>query len=257
MNFQKIHQDEKNNMNFQKKYQKEMDGIQRTEELKALASENMYQHRETVHKKQHWQAAVAVVAICFVIVAAVNSNKVVSFAKSLFGSFTLSTGKITMDLDDVVPVPFDKEAFIADKKTHEFDNCNYVQLFETYEEMTQKTGLKLPKAESLEYKNISLAIDTENSYGHISVEICLNGYNFEANGMFGIDGFQQENWGYGTKEIPEEIYEYADGKKAYFINSEEVNRVYFSEGNILFQMAIEKADDAKLQAKQVIDIMAN
>ena len=162
-----------------------------------------------------------------------------------------------MELEGIVPVPFDIETFIADKGTEEFDDCNYWQLFETYGEMTQKTGLKLPKAESLEYNNISLAIDTENGYGHISFEVCLDGHIFETNGMFVVDGFKQENWGYGTKEVPEEIYEYVDGKKAYFINSEGVNTVYFSEGNILFQMAIGKAEDAKLQAKRVVDIMGN
>lgn len=61
------------------------------------------------------------------------------------------------------------------------------------------------------------------------------------------------------EEPPIDVYEYAEGKKAYFVEDQEyedIQKVYFSENNILFQLFVDKSDTGTVVAKVIIDCMA-
>ncbi len=250
-------------MNFQEQYQKEMNEIKHTPELTKMAFQMADQKKNyKFHLRSTWKLAVAVMAAICIIGGVTYGDEMASFAKSIWGSFTLSTDEETMVLDPIKPIPFDQEAFIADENTEtdedfqEDNDPNYSQTFSDYYTMNKVTNLELPGADHFEYKNISVTIHPAPGYGQISAQVVYNQNKFDINAMFAIGSFGQEEWGYGENEKIKETYKYSDGKKAYFVDKDTVQTVYFSEGDILFQLFVNQTEKATAEAKKMLSTLS-
>ena len=208
------------------------------------------------NNKRQWQFAIAVIAAICIIGGAVNHEKVVGLAKSLFGTFILSVKEEKMEFGDIQIVTMNQEKFIADKDTKQVDDIVYYHVFDSYEEMNQASDIVLPGADYITYKDISLDVAPEWSYGHISVRAIYGDSKFNISGMFAVQGFHQNSFGYGDNEgnIVEK-YQYGQGKNAYFLRDNEgTDRVYFEECGILFQLSADGGKVQNAQVKELLDV---
>lgn len=258
---------------FTKAYTKELDDMHCPDTLQASMQSQIKENRISRQKKTSpkyiQQAAVAAVVFCLAVII-INRTQIISFAESLIQSFTLySNGHKKMELDALNPVSFDKQAFCPDpgtemRETNDIYNNayhHYWQTFAAYEEMHSLTGFSLPNASLLHYYDISLDVDFEHGYGHLTTYISYEGTRYHANGMFVTDTFDhQENWGYGEDRKINEIYEYADGRSAYFFKKTDTHgtdTVYFVADNIMFQLFVPASDENWENTKQLLAVMAN
>lgn len=79
------------------------------------------------------------------------------------------------------------------------------------------------------------------------------------NGMFIMEDFTGEAFGYGEERKAYDTYEYSEGKKAYFVRengSDEQQTVYFVKEGILYQLFVENNEDGKKLAEKIVDAMA-
>ena len=205
--------------------------------------------------KRQWRFAIAVIAAICIIGAAVNNEKVVGLAKSLFGTFTLSVKEEKMEFGDIQIVAMDQEKFIADKGTKHVDVI-YYHIFDSYEEMNQVSDVVLPGADYITYKDISLDVAPEWSYGHLSARAIYGDSKFNISGMFAVQGFEGDIFGYGDNEGSiVEKYQYGQGKNAYFLREDEgTGRVYFEECGILFQLSADGGKVQNAQVKELLDV---
>lgn len=242
-------------MNFRENYQWEMNEIEKPADIteKVLIAADREQETYAAGKNRIipksnaiWKTAVATIAIVCVLGLCLQHEKVISFAHSVLYRFTVSMNNEDMEFGKIEPVKMDIEGFIKDEKTKSVegspDSC-YWQVFTSYQEMNQLTQLEFPCADKVEYSEIWVDIMPTYQTGRMSAVISYEGVSYGVNGMFALDGFDQEEWGYGNKG-DEEVYQYGNGKKACFIkDSDGYEWVYFQEGNILFQLSLRYCDD--------------
>ncbi len=251
-------------------YQTEMDGILCTKGLKETALERASASSKNApgnirHGHMRWAAAAAAVLLCLAWPG--NGGRIVGFAESLIHSFILVAGNRTMELDAIEPLAFDIEAFLADPGTHKTEglenaaegtkDSSYYQFFDTYKEMNRLTGMEFPNADVIEYSEIMLDVDVEQRTGHLCTEVRDGEIKFSMNGMFTIEGYHSGEWGYGVQRKPQETFAYADGKYAYFTSDSEYQEsgmevVYFSEGNIMFQLFLDKKKQTREDVQQFL-----
>ena len=253
-------------MNFKENYQREMNEIEKPADIteKVLNAVDMEQETYAAKKNRNipkngaiWKTAAATIAIVCVLGLCLQHEKVISFAHSILNRFTVSVNNEDMEFGEIDPVKMNIEGFIRDEKTEDAggdspDDPCYWQVFTSYQEMNQLTQLELPCADKVEYSDIWLTITPKYKTGHVTAVFSYQGVSYHMNGMFALDGFDQEDWGYGTKGR-KEIYQYGDGKSACFTKDRDGgNAAYFMEGNILFQMIF--SDDAKDQVKDLLKL---
>lgn len=246
-------------MNFKENYQREMNKIEKPADIteKVLHAADAEQETYAANKNRNvlrgsaiWKTAVAAIAIVCVLSLCLQHEKVISFAQSVLNRFTVSVNNEDIEFDKIEPVDIDLEALFDDPKTEAVESGeptrSYFQVFTSYQEMNQLTKLELPCADKVEYSEIFFDVIPKYKTGHISAHILYEGVSYNTSGMFTLDGFDQEEWGYGA-EGKKEVYQYGDGKKACFIKDSDGNeKVYFVEGNILFQMHFNNGDDIEM-----------
>lgn len=260
-------------MNFRENYQREMNEIEKPSDIteKVLNAIDMEQGEYAGGRNSNipkrgttWKTAAAAIAILCVLGLCLQHEKVISFAQSVFNRFTLSVNNEDIEFGDLKPVNMDIDAFINDAETElgPGPDINYDHRFTTYQEMNQLTQLEFPCADKVKYKNIWVDFFPEYKNGHIVAHILYQGVSYDINGMFTVDGFDQEEWGYGAKGT-KEVYQYGDGKIACFVKYPDGDKkVYFQEKNILFQMNVDNGDDiesgaataSKEQTKKLLDL---
>lgn len=170
-------------------------------------------------------------------------------------TFGLWLGDRKVALDELTPVAFDLEGFLAEYPTGVADQD---RVFQDADSFTQATGMTLPGAEELQMTDIVLAVSNRWRTGHISITAGTENGEAIMNGMFLLEGHTQEMYGYGVKaRRADEVYEYAEGRRAYFIKEDEVIRVYFVEGGVMFQLTVEDSKSGKEMGKQIVDCMAS
>ncbi len=251
-------------------YQTEMDGVLCTEGLKEAALERAFASGKNArgnvrHAHMRWAAAAAAVLLCLAWPG--NGGRIVGFAESLIHSFILVAGNQTMELDAIKPLAFDIEAFLADPGTQKVEGMenaadgteasSYYRFFDTYEEMNRLTGMEFPNADVFEYSQIMLEVDVAQGTGHLSTGVRDGRIKFGMNGMFTIEGYHSGEWGYGVERKPQEVFAYADGKYAYFTSDSEYQEcgmevVYFSEGDIMFQLFWDKEKQTREDVRQFL-----
>ncbi len=112
-------------------------------------------------------------------------------------------------------------------------------------------------ADVFEYSKITLEVDVEQRTGHLCTEVRDGGITFGMNGMFTIEGYHSGEWGYGVERKPQEAFAYADGKYAYFTSDNDYQElgmevVYFSEGDIMFQLFLDKEKQTREDVRQFL-----
>lgn len=198
-------------------------------------------------KKRYIVLAAALVALALSCTA---------LASGVLGeTFGLWLGDRKVELDELTPVAFDLESFLAEYPTGVADQD---RVFRDAGSFTQATGMTLPGAEELQMTDIVLSVSNRWHTGHISITVGTEDGEAIMNGMFLLEGHTQEKYGYGVKaRRADEVYEYAEGRRAYFIKEDEVIRVYFMEGGVMFQLTVEDSRSGKELGKQIVDRMAN
>ena len=222
-------------MNFKENYQREMNEIEKPADIteQVLNAADMEQEIYAAKKNRSgaiWKTAVATIALVCVLGLCLQHENVSSFARSVLNRYTVSVNDEKMEFGKIEPIKIDIEALTKD------GNIEYFQDFTSYQEMNQLTQIELPCADKVEYKEIWVHILPQYKNGHIGADFLYQGTLYGINGMFTLEGFDQEVWGYGDNGS-KEIYHYGDGKTACFIkNKDGRDVVYFQEGNILFQL---------------------
>ncbi|MCH5268531.1 MAG: hypothetical protein J1E62_09330 [Lachnospiraceae bacterium] len=248
-------------MNFKENYQREMNELRKpsyiTEKVlnEVDREQERYANRTLLKNGATWKVAAAAFAIACVLGLWQHEN-LIGFAESIPGLFTLSVNNEKDDeFGKINPVNMDVEAFINDAETEslpgEDDNPFYTQIFTSYQEMNQLTKLEFPCADKVSYSEIMVGIEPKYHVGHLSMALSYQGVSYRLNGMFALEGYDKKDWGYGDTG-KKEIYEYQDGKNAYFVNSsgEGYKAAYFVEKDILFQLFF--IDSNKAQAKKLL-----
>ncbi len=260
-------------MNFKDSYKQEMNllkkpsGITKKAINKAVAlQEQNVPDRKIFRHSAAWKTAIAAITLICIIGGTLQHEKIMSFAESILGIFTLSANNEKMGFGKIQPVPMNVKGFITNAGTKivlDSENkaeppYNYYQYFDSYKDMNKVTNIVFPCADKVEYKDIAVDIIPEYSYGHISAQIIYDGVSYNVNGMYTVEGFEHESWGYGVNYAKTvENYQYGSDKTARFVEDDNKHEiVYFTEENILFQMSFNngtniKEGDATATKKQV------
>lgn len=257
-------------MNFRENYQREMNEIEKPADIteKILKIDDMEQGTYTDKKNRSvlkgspiWKTAAAIAIVC-VLGLGLQHEKVIGFAQSVLNRFTVSVDHEELEFGEMEAVRVNVEDFIRDKKTKVVEDedptapRSYYRLFTSYQEMNRLTQLELPGARQVEYKNLSVEMTPTSKTGHIAARILHKGVTYNAAGMFVLDGFDQEKWGYGATGS-KEGYQYGEGKTACFVkDTDGCEIVYFKEKNILFQMHFNTGDAtaSKEQTKNLLNL---
>lgn len=169
-------------------------------------------------------------------------------------TFGLWLGDRKVALDKLTPVAFDLEGFLAEYPTGIVDQD---RVFRDTDSFTRATGMTLPGAEELQMTDIALSVSNRWRTGHLCMTIGTGDGEAQMNGMFLLEGHAQEMYGYGVENTrADEVYEYAEGRKAYFIKGDEIIQVYFVEDGVMFQMFVENSRSGKELGKEIVDRMS-
>ena len=244
-------------MNFKENYQREMNAIEKPADIteKVLNAVDMEQEIYTDKKKRIIpessavrKTAVATIAIACVLGLCLQHEKITSFAQSALNYFSiLSVNNEPIELDTVEPIKINMEGFFKGEPPEPELINSHLRFFSSYQQMNQLTQLELPCADKVEYGEIALDLMPKYKTGRVYADILYKDTSYAIAGMFKLDGFEEEgfndkDWGYGAKGS-KEIYQYGDGKSACFVKEDGTDRVYFAEGNILFQLSFGYCND--------------
>lgn len=199
------------------------------------------------------------IAAVFAIVVSVNARPLMAYAKLLFFQYQLQIGKAEMNLDDVIPVDMQIEDFskgeeikgVSKEERYGYDYRNQTELVE-------RTGLKLSNSDELKFGTISLSVSRKYHNVHMTTSVYYKSQRVWMNGMFVLEGFKGEEWGYGdTSGYLLSKYKYSGDKYAYFITSKAYEKdtqvVYFTDKNIMYQMFVDNTEEGTKLAQNIID----
>lgn len=206
--------------------------------------------------------AVVVAMVCMAVIV-LHFDAIVGYGEILVGRFSLMLGGEEMKLSEMTPIEVDLEKHIGYEKTQMLDGESYWCLYENQDLLEEYTGIVLSDSANIELKDIMVNISTAYKTGHLSLEILCDVGQFHMNGMFFTDRYGQEEYGYDEYGYGEEyrwyyVYEYAEGKKAYFVReggADKMQRVYFCERGIMYQLFVENSKEGKEMGMQVVDYM--
>lgn len=248
-------------MNFRKNYQREMNEIEKPANIteQVLYAADMEQETYTDKTNRSvpksiatWKTAVATIAIACVLCLCLQQEKVIAFAQSVLNRLTvLSVNNENIEFDKIEPVKINMEGFLKGELPAS-EAVPYYRLFSSYQQMNQLTQLELPCADKVEYRELAMDITPRTQTGRVSAVILYKNVSYNIYGMFKLDNFDEEEWeegwGFG-EEGTKEVYQYGDGKSACFVKDlDGIDRVYFVEENIFFQMTFNTSNNIELGA---------
>lgn len=247
-------------MEFKELYKKEMDEIKHNPELDRNVIDCAEQKMK--RKRKNNIIKVAAIAAVFAVVITANAGSLMAYAKSLFFQYQLQIGKASMNLDDIIPVDMQVEDYSkgeGEKGTSKKEMCAYSYKDET--ELVEKTGLKLSNSDELKFGTIRLMISQLYHEVHMTTNVYYKSQKASMNGMFVLEGFKGEEWGYGdTRGYLLSKYKYSDDKYAYFITDKDYEKfgmqiVYFTDKNIMYQLFVDNTEEGTKLAQNIIDCM--
>ncbi|MBE5887761.1 MAG: hypothetical protein E7283_02885 [Lachnospiraceae bacterium] len=257
-------------MNFEKEYRREMDCVLHNAELdKEILDITIKENEIKRGDFLRWRAVAAGVAIVLVVAAAMNWGNVITYAESLYGSFSFSLNGDVILLDEITPLDFNYEMFSAKTEpvNHQFgdvyvtDGSVYGGAYENEDSLLEETGIELPGAKQLDYGIIMMSLSDSRTVGHISTNVIWNGTKNTINAYFLTELYNDGKVGYGERFGICTAYEYADGKWAYFTTGNgyepgTVQRVYFSMDGFVFQLFVEDSQEGTSIAKEILKAMS-
>lgn len=235
-------------MNFEEVYKQEMATIKHGSDL----DEKIIQTAGVVDKfeKNNRFVLATVAVVVALVVMGGNFETIIVYATSMFGNFGLVMDEKEVILDEIEPVELDYKRYLndelADKKGANF--------YYNYEDFHEGLGMELPGNGIIEYTQITVLVNLEYNVGHIGAHFLYEGEQYYMNGRFIVADYAYEGLGYGEKNKAYEVYEWSDGKKAYFVREREAKMqvVYFSTENYIFQLMVENNETGNQKAKEIL-----
>ena len=253
-------------MKFSDAYKIDMDHITVSEN--ALNRVNTYLNsEENAGKKSYIRnrpllrsiiAAASVVMI--LVVASYHSNSISAFAQSLFGNFIFDIAGKQVNMGEREPVKFDADTFLSGNDVEvledEDNSKSYWKNYDSIYDLKEDTGINMIASELL------VNSSSEDNYvvhympkyytGHLNGDFNYGDYHVNVDGMFVLEGFDQEIYGYGTAEDDKYdfTYEAANGITVYFVDHSFGYKMVLQAGNILYQI---NSDAPVKELKRLVD----
>jgi len=243
-------------MNIKENYKREMDNIRHRKSTDVKILDVVDMSKQEKKSSMGWKVAAA--ALVCVAIISMNFDSVVSYANTVIAKFGLIMGNEEVKLAEMTPIEVAVDKHIAYDKTEMLGSASYWCEYENQELLRENTGIIISESENLEIKNIMVDINTAYRVGHLSLKIYCDAEQYRMNGMFVMPGHEQEEYGYGETNKAHYVYEYADGKRAYFVKDEEsdnMQRVYFTERGIMYQLFVEASKEGKNSGMKIVDYM--
>lgn len=238
------------------KYKLELDAIKHNAELDERVFDALEEEKIFSYKKFYRFVPVAIAAGLALFIVMFNFDNVAVNAKDLFGNFGFSIGGEDFDLGEINPVSLDYERYLNDERA-EWKGANF---YYNYEDFHEGLGIDLPASDVFEYNEIIISLHIEYYVGHVAAGFSYKGQSCWMNGRFIVEGYPYEGLGYGENEDTVfEVYEYGDGKKAYFVrndNPKYYQMVYFATENYVFELKVKNTDEGRALAKEILDVIA-
>lgn len=250
-------------MKFSECYKNEMDKVKRDRNLDRGILDAVEETGNAQKRMYGWKKVVTSMAVLLcVTVLMMNFNVVQTYAETLLGSFGLWVEGQEFELAVREPMDLTLQQFIqsGDVERVMGGRNHFLKKYQSYDNFKRDTDITLSDSEDIQFSNIIIDVSGEYFFGGLSIECICNGETVHMNGMFMMEGYAQEELGYGDPDGKlDYIYEYQDGKKAYFVkdqNPDHAQVVYFSEKNIVFQLFVSKEDRGRELGKKIVDAMA-
>ncbi len=221
-------------MDFKEKYQDELNNINPSEML------NQQILNSNISKKKHIKPAyiryVAAAIICIATIGvAVNFNTISTIAKSIFGTFKIIVGDEEFDFGEMETIEFDFEKFkesgsrtaIGDPSDHPMR----YKYYDSYDKCIEETNLPITIINNTSIDSICVTANSDGHWVRTSITGKYDKCDFTMNGRAETTGSTLDSWGFGDRDAKVlEIYEYADGKKAYILDTYTPTETYSDEG---------------------------
>lgn len=241
-------------MNFKEKYKQEIGNIKHEVMLDAKILQEVGREPISFVAKRRRFTSVAVAAAIALVIMVANFETVSVFATSLIGNFGLILGGKEAVLNEIELVDLDYERYSNDTKA-EWNGANY---YYNYEDFHEGLGMTLPANDTFVYQSIMVHLVEGDKSGTIGATFSYGDENFHMNGRFLVSEYGNHSIGYGEEGRAYYEYEYAEGKKAYFVRdwgNETYQRVYFSTNHYVFQLFVENSNEGAQNAKEILDII--
>lgn len=242
-------------MMFKENYKMEINEIRHDKKLDEQILKEIVREEHPLRKRQYRFVPAIVVAAIALVIMVCNFETMAVYATMLFGNFGLTLGGTKVVLDEIEPVDLDYERYSNDERA-EWKGANF---YYSYEDFHEGLGMQLPGSNTFEYKEIMVHLVEGNKTGHIGVDFVHEDERYYMNGRFVVSDFKNDMLGYGTTNKAYEVYEYADGKKAYFVKEGDVENqtVYFATEKYIFQLFVENSKEGIETAKEILNVIGN
>ena len=241
-------------MNFRESYRKEVNGY-----IHNIALDKRILDR--MEDKEYGYAGTLlrvgmVVVLCAVLV--VNWGTVSSFAGTILGHFSFQVGKEVLNLSEMEPVKMNVEGHKSYGGTSIINDTMYSCTYESEATLAEHAGIVIPKDEELRFGRINVNYSEKAKTLHMTIQVFWKSKEYTMNAMGVVEGYDGTEYGYGVEIKPYYVYEYETGEKAYFVKAhgEEMQTIYFVEGGLMYQLAVEKSAEGKQAGKEIVDAMA-
>lgn len=246
-------------MNFKDSYKNEMKQIKHNAAMDNKILESMEQPVRKRINFAKWGVAVATM-LCVAVIS-MNSDAIASYTEAIVGKFGLYVRDEKINLSEMTPLKVDIEKYAAYNK-----ETGKNGIFDHQDDVKEHMGIVLTESNNLVLTAIVTHIRAYDKLGNLSMEVLCEGKQYHMNGMFVLEGYEHCNsdYGYGIDIEPTEIYEYGEGKYAYFVQDQEdkngdgvvLQTVYFAERGIMYQLAIDKSEESTELGKKIVKYMA-
>ncbi len=253
-------------MNIRENYQKELEQMKHNpdwdEKILASIGANVANDMQGFGKRIRGRQGtgfkntgrIGIVLAVLCVLAVINFDALVSYADSI--RFVFSAGNSKMFMTEVTPIEMDVQGHKSYEKYQLVDDVWAVS-YPSEEVLEEYTGLVFHKNEELEFHHIFIALNMRFNRVNMHTAITYGGNEYGMNALFVIEGCTAAENGFGEFTKPYYIYEYADGRNAYFVREkgEKMQTIYFAEGGIMYQLFTENTKEGKQSAKDIVDAM--
>ncbi len=241
-------------MNFRESYRKEVNGYIHNIALDKRILDSM-EDKEYSYASTLLRVGMAVV-LCAVLV--VNWGTVSGYARSVLGQFSFLIGNEVVNMSEIEHVEMNVEGHKSYEETSILNDAMYSCTYENEVMLAEHAGIVISKDEELRFGRINVNYSEKAKTLHMTIQVFWKSKEYTMNAMGVAEGYDGTEYGYGVEIKPYYVYEYKDGKKAYFVKErgEEVQNVYFVEGGLMYQLMVEKSTEGKQMGKEIVDAMA-
>ncbi len=237
-------------MKFSQEYRNEMDNITVPE----AAVNKVYTYLNSAagisrrsYGTKFFRSAITFACLAILLIAGFcNRYTISAFAEGIFSQFIFNIDGKRIEMGEVHPVEFNMDTFLLSPSVNllkdDENNSSYWKNYNSLEELENETGITIISSALLEsasdQDSYNIHILPAYYSGHLNVDFIYGEYHVNVDGMFALEGFNQELWGYGTAEGEKynSVYEATNGIRAYFVKTKHGNKTVFMAGDILYQV---------------------